>query len=219
MKPILYSYWRSSCSYRVRLVLNYLQQEYEYRPVHLVKNGGEQFLEEFSQMNPKQEVPYYIDQNVQLSESMAICLYLNDTFAEENKKVIPTDTKMKYISISLAEMINSGIQPIQNLKVLKFVKNEYGLDDAGKMAWGKHWIQKGLESFELKLTSLNLSRNFCLGESFSIVDAFLYPQVYNAIRFGVELEQFSNIHRIYQHGMSCDFVIKSIPENQIDAIN
>ncbi|MDA8793161.1 hypothetical protein N9N67_07940, partial [Bacteriovoracaceae bacterium] len=88
-----------------------------------------------------------------------------------------------------------------------------------KMGWGKYWIERGLEAFEYKLNSLNLSRNFCLGDEFSIVDSFLYPQVYNAIRFGIELNQFSNISRIYQHGMSCDYVIKSIPENQIDAIN
>jgi maleylacetoacetate isomerase len=220
MKPILYSYWRSSCSYRVRLALNFFQIDYDYKPVHLVKEGGEQFSSNFSKLNPKNEVPFYIDGEENLSESMSILLYLNDKYSTSEKSLLPHQSSEKYFAISCAEMINTGIQPIQNLKVLKYIQTDLRASDVQKKEWGRYWIDLGFLALEKKLNSRSPQKegSFIFSSGFSLVECFLLPQVYNALRFGVDMEQFPIISKIYESCQGLEYVSKSIPENQIDSV-
>ena len=213
MKPILYSYFRSSCSYRVRIALNILGISYEYRPVHLVKNGGEQLKQDFLQLNPKGEVPFFVDGETSITQSMAIIDYLDHKHGK--RQLFSSSPKMRAKCIELCEIINSGIQPLQNLKVMKTVQQNYALSDAQKMAWSKHWIYEGFKALEPAIA--NCSGTYSLGGLVSAVDCFLVPQVYNANRFGIDMSEFPNIKRVNENCLKLEAFQKAAPENQPDA--
>jgi maleylacetoacetate isomerase len=138
MKPILYSYWRSSCSYRVRIALNIKDIDYEYRAIHLVQNGGEQFTSDYTQLNPKAEVPFFKDQNIELSQSMAIIQYVDQAY--EGDQLFSQNLTEKAVQIQMCEIVNSGIQPLQNLNVMKKIQKDFKLSDPDKMEWSRFWI-------------------------------------------------------------------------------
>ena len=122
-KPILYNYWRSSASWRVRIALNWKGIEYEYVPIHLLKDGGQQYSEDYKKKNPMARVPaLYIDGHT-LAESVAILEYLEETRKE--RPLLPSDPIKRAQVRQLVEIVNSGIQPLQNLPVLARVNDEY----------------------------------------------------------------------------------------------
>lgn len=209
---ILYSYWRSSCSYRVRIALEFLNCSYEYRPIHLVKDGGEQLKQEYKDLNPMAQVPYLIDGDLQLSQSMAILEYLHEKFPEKN--LIPSDPKKAAKVREICEIINSGIQPLQNLSVLKKLVGEFGINEEQKIQWIQQVITKGFQAIEPLLSEAD----FCVGD-FSIADALLIPQVYNAERFELDMEAFPKIRKINNHCKSLNYFEKASPQNQPDAVN
>ena len=141
----LYSYYRSSCSYRVRIGLYLKEIPFDYKAVHLVKSGGEQFQEEFKKINPFSQVPCLRHGEWFLSQSLPILLYLEELKPEP--KLLPENSFQKAKVLSFCEMINSGIQPLQNLSVLSYVEKNISSD---KKQWAKYWIEEGLavcESF------------------------------------------------------------------------
>ncbi|MEE2744426.1 MAG: maleylacetoacetate isomerase [Bdellovibrionota bacterium] len=188
----MYSYFRSSCSYRVRIALHHKGIDYEYRPIHLVKDGGEQRKDDYLALNPKGEVPFLIDGELKLGQSMAILLYLEDKWSE--RPLFPKKVAERAQCIQVCEIINSGIQPIQNLGVMHEVKKRYDLTDEQKMDWSRFWIQRGLDALEKVLGPL--SGKFCLGDNLTAADLFLIPQVYNGKRFGVDLSGLPIISKI-----------------------
>lgn len=212
-KPILYSYFRSSCSYRVRIALNYKGIDYEYRPVHLVKDGGEQLKESYLKLNPKGEVPFYVDGDVGISQSMAILMFLEEKYPE--KKLLPKDPLKRAHCIQLCELINSGIQPIQNLKVLKYLVNELGQEEGVKAKWANYWITEGFISLENFLK--DLSGTYSIGNELSLADCFLVPQVYNAERFKVDMDRFPHIKKINENCLKLECFQKADPANQPDS--
>jgi maleylacetoacetate isomerase len=207
---ILYSYWRSSCSYRVRIALEFLNCSYEYRPIHLVKDGGEQLKEDYQKLNPMAQVPFLVDGNVQLSQSMAILEYLNAKFPE--KRIIPDDHEKAAKVREVCEIINSGIQPLQNLSVLKKLVNDFGASEEQKIDWIKQAITKGFQAIEPLISD----GDFCF-EEFSIADALLVPQVYNAERFQLDMSAFPKIKNINEKCLQLDYFQKAEPSAQIDA--
>ena len=208
-KPTLHGYWRSGCSWRLRIVLNLKGIEYEQKYVHLVK--GEQKSPEHCEMNPAGMVPVLEVNGLTLTESMPICEYLEEAFPD-SKKLLPADPKDKFEVRRLCEIINSGTQPIQNLGILKKVE-EFGGD---KVAWGKSIIEKGLGVFELFLAKTK--GKYCFGDELTLADAFLIPQLYNAGRFGVEVEKlFPNIWEISQTLNQIPEFDKAAADNQEDA--
>jgi len=212
---ILYSYFRSSCSYRVRIALNLKKLKYEYRAVHLIKDGGEQKSEAYKKLNPMGEVPTLIHKGLEINQSMAIVEYLDEVFPEIS--LFPSSAGERAKVRGLCEIVNSGIQPIQNLKVMLRVGELFGLDQQGKADWSHYWIRQGLESFENAIAKN--SGKFCFGDSITAADCFLIPQVYNATRFKVNLAQFTNISKIVQNCQALAAFKNAAPEMQPDATN
>lgn len=202
----LYSYWRSSCSWRVRIALALKDLKYEYVAVHLIKNGGEQRTDEYRALNPMKQVPsLIIDQNT-ITQSMAIVEYLDEKFPGVN--LFPDDLDTKTKVRQACEMINSGTQPIQNLSVLQY------MDEEKRPEWGKYWIQKGLEALELFLEKT--AGKYCIGDEITAADAFLVPQVYNANRFKVDMTKLPIISRIEESLRTHKAFIAAHPSQQPD---
>ena len=142
----LRSYYRSSCSWRVRIALNWKNLNYRVLPVHLVNNGGEQFNFEMRRRNPMREVPVLSDERGDIAQSMAILEYLEEL--EPTPALLPSDPFLRAKTRQLAEVINSGVQPLQNLRVLKHLGKVNGLTQEETRAWAKHWIGEGLNAFQ-----------------------------------------------------------------------
>ncbi|KAL3873633.1 hypothetical protein ACJMK2_036728 [Sinanodonta woodiana] len=185
-KIILYTYFRSSCSWRVRIALALKGIEYESRPVNLIKDGGQQHAEEYKTLNPQEQVPTLVWDGIPITQSMAIMLFIDDI--KPNPPLLPDDPVKKAQALALAELINSGIQPLQNLHVLQKVGEDK------KTEWAHFWINKGLTAFEKMLK--DTAGKYCVGDSITLADIFLVPQVYNAHRFNVDLTQFPLIQKI-----------------------
>lgn len=207
----LYSYYRSSCSYRVRIALNHKNLPFEYVPVHLVKDGGEQLKADFSALNPKNEVPVLVDKNISLTQSTAIFLYL-DRISIENP-LFPKELPFFEKSVELMEIINSGIQPLQNLSVLKKLKADFKVSDEQKIDWIKHFIFKGLKAYQDKLTT---KTKFSLGDEVTAPDMFLIPQLYNAHRFNVDMTELKHLLEIEKNCLTLDSFKKAHPDVQPD---
>lgn len=206
----LYSYWRSSCAYRVRIALHLKELAFDYKPIHLVKSGGEQFKEDFKAMNPFSQVPCLTHNEKSLSQSLPILLYLEELKAKPT--LLPKEPFQKAEILSFCEMINSGIQPLQNLSVLNYVEQK---NQSDKTLWAKHWIAKGLTACEVFLKTR--AKSFCFGEELSLADLFLIPQIYNANRFNIEMEQFPLLKKINELCLTIPAFQKALPENQMDA--
>jgi maleylacetoacetate isomerase len=209
---ILYTYFRSSAAYRVRIALHHKRIPHENKFVHLLKGGGEQFTADFARLNPSQEVPVIVHNGRSLSQSMAIIQYLENV--NPALPLFPQDPFDRAQVVRLCEMVNSGIHPVQNLKVLKELETRFGLDTAGKQAWAKFWIERGLASLEKALESC--AGTYSFGGEFSAADAFLVPQVFGAKRYQVDLIQFPIVKRVYERCLQLPAVRTAHPAHQPD---
>lgn len=212
----LYSYWRSSCSWRVRIALNMKSIKYEYKPVHLLRDGGEQLKDDYSELNPMKQVPTLIIDGMPVSQSGAILQYLEETRPE--KPLLPASPRDRAIVRKLCDIIGTGIQPIQNLAVLKWVMSQYDdqeTKNAKKLEFGCHWITVGFEALERELKKT--AGSFCFGDIVTLADLYLVPQVYNAKRFNVDLTKFPTICRINDALSKIPEFISAEPANQPDA--
>jgi len=184
---VLYSYFRSSCSWRIRVALNLKEIEFETRAVHLLNNGGEQHGDEYKISNPMEQVPTLIIDGQTLTQSMAILEYLEETRPQLNP-LLPADPVLRARVRQISEVINSGIQPVQNLSILQAV----GPDR--KMEWGHSAIDKGFKAVEALLVAS--AGKYCVGDQITYADLCLVPQVYNATRFKVDLTLYPTIVRV-----------------------
>lgn len=213
MSLILYSYFRSSAAYRVRIALNLKNIDYQIRPVHLLKNGGEQFNADYLALNPQGRVPVLVEQDQVLTQSSAIIEYLEEIYPVP--PLLPTDPIARAYVRSLAQMIACDIHPLNNLRVLNYLKNTFNHDQ--KQVWYIHWILEGFAALEMRLQKSDYPGLFCFGDVPSMADAFLIPQVYNALRFDCEMESFPLISAIYHNCMQETAFQNAAPENQPDA--
>ncbi|MFH4977058.1 hypothetical protein AB6A40_003767 [Gnathostoma spinigerum] len=175
-KPILYSYWRSSCSWRVRAALELKGIEYECKTINLVEN--DQVAKEYLRMNPVGYVPTFVHKNAVIFESLAILEYLEEAFPDR-QALLPKDPIGRATVRAIALQIIAGIQPLQNLKVLKTINADYGGPSA-RASWAIRWIERGFEGLEKHLEKT--SGKYCYGDEITIADVCLVPQVYNAKR-------------------------------------
>ena len=208
----LYSYFRSSASYRVRIALHWKRVPFEYIAVHLIKAGGMQNLPDYRVINPMGHVPALVDGDFILAESMAIVQYLEDLHPEP--RLFPRAAQTKARVMQLCEVINSGIQPLQNLKVGRALEVRYGLTKAASDEFTTHWIQEGLRSFE-KLLASSAGR-FAVGDEVTAVDAFVVPQCYAARRFQVKVEEFPHLLRVDANASALEAFQLAHPERQPD---
>ncbi|GFT36225.1 maleylacetoacetate isomerase [Nephila pilipes] len=186
-RPILYSYFRSSCSWRVRIALAYKEIDYEYKAVNLLT--GEQLSDAFKKLNPSAYVPVLVDKGNAISSSNAILEYLEETVP--SPALLPADPVARAQVRAIADSIVASIQPLQNMKVLQYVNKELGKD---AKLWGKHWVESGFKSLERILEETH--GTFCVGEEITLADVCLVPQVFNASRFDVDMAPFPLISEI-----------------------
>ncbi|HMI85569.1 MAG TPA: maleylacetoacetate isomerase [Polyangiaceae bacterium] len=212
MKLVLYHYWRSSSSWRVRFALQHKALAYESKFVNLLKS--EQLGDAHKQVSPMGVVPCLLIDGRPLTESMAICEYLEEVVPE--RPLLPRDPWQRAYVRQIAEHINAGIQPLQNLIVLERVSP----DPEPRKAWVKFFNERGLQALEAMLEGMEkagISGRYAVGDELTLADVFLVPQVFTALRFEVSLEPFPRAARIYQTCMQLDAAIASSPSKQPDA--
>ncbi|KAM4624872.1 maleylacetoacetate isomerase isoform 1-T1 [Polymixia lowei] len=204
-KPILHGYFRSSCSWRVRIAFALKGIEYEQVPVNLIKDGGQQLTDQYKALNPMQQVPAVEIDGITLSQSLAVIQYIEET--RPGPRLLPTDPKRRAQVRMICDLIASGIQPLQNLYVIQKIGAE-------KVQWAQHFIERGFQALEpiLKETA----GTYCVGDEISMADICLVPQVYNAERFKVDVGQYPTIRRLNQTLQEIEAFKVSHPSSQPD---
>jgi maleylacetoacetate isomerase len=211
----LYSYWRSSAAYRVRIALNLKALPYEIVPVHLLANGGEHHGDSFRQVNPQELVPVLMHGQRAIRQSMAIIEYLEETWP--TNPVMPATARDRARVRSLAQLVACEVHPLNNLRVLQFFEQEWNVPQPEREAWVRHWTGSGLAAFEQMLADNPSTGDFCDGEMPTLADCTLIPQVYNAQRFGIDLSPYPTLLRINAHCLTLAAFDAARPENQPDA--
>jgi maleylacetoacetate isomerase len=206
-KPKLFSYWRSSCSWRVRIALALKDVDYDTEAVHLIKDGGQQRAQEFKDKNPMSQIPVLQYEGVNLTQSLAIINFLEEMHPKPS--LLPHDPFKRAQARAIAETIASGIQPLQNSSsVLQRIGDEK------KMEWAHDMIQKGMAAVEAMLEKT--AGTYCVGDEVSIADLCLIPQIYNAQRFKVDLKPFPNLMKVNKNCEELDAFKKAHPNVQPD---
>lgn len=211
----LYTYWRSSSSYRVRIALNLKGIDYQSVPVHLVRDGGEQLTAEYRKINPQQLIPVLIDGDIVLRQSLAIIEYLEETHPKP--ALLPADPAGRARVRAIAQLIADEMQPLNNLGVLRYLKQDAGLEQAAIDGWYHHWIRRGFDALETILASASDRGPFCHGDQPGMADACLVPQVYNALRYGCDLSAYPTLVAIDERCLELEAFSRAAPEAQPDA--
>ena len=211
----LYSYWRSSAAYRVRIALNLKGLSYQTIPVHLIKNGGEQLSDAYRAINPQGLVPVLLHQDHVLTQSLAICEYLDECFGQY--PLLPADSLQRARVRSLALQVACEIHPINNLRVQKYLKGQCG-DTLDTVEWMSHWMTEGFASIEQQLKNDSDGNSGYYRDRPGLFECFLVPQVYNAERYGTNMSVFPVISKIVTQCRELPAFIDAAPENQPDAV-
>ncbi|KAK4803637.1 hypothetical protein SAY86_003454 [Trapa natans] len=210
-KLILYSYWQSSCSWRVRFALNLKGLAYEYRAVNLPK--GEQFSAEFERLNPLHYVPVLIDGDVVVSDSFAILLYLDEKYPQ--KTLLPTDSQLRALNFQVASIVSCSIQPLHMQSMLNELVEIVGQQES--FSWALSSIRKGFQALEKLLN--NYASKYATGEVICLADVFLAPQIAVAVaRFHIDLGEFPGLVRVYESYQALPEFQASSPQRQPDAV-
>jgi maleylacetoacetate isomerase len=208
---VLYNYFRSSASYRVRIALHQKNLSFEYKAVHLLNNGGEQNSADYKALNPAAEVPTLIHGERALSQSMAILQYLDESFPQH--LMFPKDCFAKAKVIQFCEGINCT-QPYQNLRTLQYLERELQITEAQKNKWLQEWLGRNLESSEKILQST--AGQFCFGDQVTAADVFLIPQLVTAQRFQIDFSGYANLSKVFKNCNQQEAFIKAHPFRQVD---
>ena len=211
----LFSYWRSSAAYRVRIGLNLKGLAYEIAPVHLLRGGGEQHSAEFREANPQGLVPVLQHGQRVLRQSVAILEYLDEVWPQP--ALLPATARERQRVRALAQLVACDIHPLNNLRVLQYFEHEWHVPQPEREEWVRHWIAEGLSAFETMLADNPSTSMFCDGHAPSIADCCLIPQLYNARRFGMDLAAYPTIRRIEAACLALPAFAAARPENQPDA--
>ncbi|EOR09370.1 maleylacetoacetate isomerase [Acinetobacter tandoii] len=208
----LYSYFRSSAAFRVRIALNLKGLSYDTQAVHLLKQGGEQHSAEYAAINPSELVPTLLDQQYVLTQSLSILEYLEEAYPKT--ALLPQNLQQRAQIRAFAQYIACEIHPLNNLRVLQYLEQTLAVSNSKKTAWYQHWIKLGFHSLEQQLQ--HSDGKYCFGEQASFADCCLIPQVYNAKRFQIDLTEYPKIQSIYTHCMQLAAFQQAAPEQQAD---
>ena len=190
----LYTYFRSSAAYRVRIGLNLKGLAYEAVPVHLLNKGGEHLQAAYRALNPSALLPSLQDGDATITQSLAILEYLEETHPAV--PLLPADPLDRARVRALALIIACDIHPLNNLRVLRYLKKDMGVSDEVKNTWYRHWVSEGLASLEAHLAGDVRTGVFCHGDAPTLADCCLVPQVFNAQRFDVDMTPYPTVMRI-----------------------
>ncbi|SAL25541.1 maleylacetoacetate isomerase [Caballeronia choica] len=211
----LYSYFRSSAAYRVRIALNLKGLDYEYAPVHLLRDGGQQLKPEYRALNPDGIVPTLVDGDEVLNQSLAIIEYLEETHPEP--PLLPRAPTDRAFVRAIALQVACEIHPLDNLRVLKYLKHQVKTPEDVKDAWYAHWVEMGFTSLEKRLAGDPRVGALCFGDTPTVADLCLVPQVFNARRFKIDMSRFPTLERIADHADQIDAFQRAAPAQQPDA--
>lgn len=189
-----HGYFRSSAAYRCRIAFNLKGVSYDFVSVHLRRGGGEQKQDSYKAVNPQGLVPSVEVDGLVLTQSLAIIEWLDDTYPEP--QLLPADKDLRARVRSVAQVIACDIHPLQNLRVLEYIKGEFGQDQAAADAWCRHWISDGLTACERLLARESASSLFAFGDVPGLADICLVPQLFSAERFGVDLAALPRLRAI-----------------------
>ena len=211
----LYDYFRSSAAYRVRIGLNLKGLAYESIPVHLTRGGGEQLQPAFRAVNPGALVPALQDGEAVITQSLAILEYLDET--HPMAPLMPRDALGRARVRALALSIACDIHPLDNLRVLRFLVNEMKVSEDDKNRWYRHWVETGLAAVERQLAGSATTGRFCFGDTPTLADCVLVPQIFNAHRMDCRLDHVPTVMRVFGECMTLDAVLQSQPSACPDA--
>jgi len=211
----LYTFFRSSASYRVRIALNLKAIGCEQAPIHLRRGGGEQLMPAYTAINPQALVPALEDGGRILTQSLAIMEYLEET--HPNPPLLPKDPADRALVRSMALVIACEVHPIQNLRVLNYVKATYNQTDEQVNKWAQHWIDLGLAALQEMIVAQPKRGKFCFGDAPTLADVCLIPQLGNARRYGCDLSKYPTILEIEKNCSAIPAFVNAAPEKQPDA--
>jgi maleylacetoacetate isomerase/maleylpyruvate isomerase len=205
----LYSYWRSSAAYRVRIALNVKELEHEIIPVSLAPGVAEHRSESYRAKNPQMLIPFFEDDNVKISQSMAILEYLEEAYP--SICLLPRSEPLRSQVRAFCNLIACDIHPLNNLRVMSYIKSEFGADPTED--WYAHWVIEGFRAAEV----LASDGPFVFGDALTLADAVLVPQMYNARRFNVPLDEFPKLVSSVARCNQLSAFQNAAPEAQSDA--
>lgn len=211
----LYTYWRSSAAYRVRIGLNLKGLAHTLVPVHLVRDGGQQHAADYVALNPQHLVPTLQHGPIVVRQSMAILEYLDEVFPAA--PLLPAAAPARARVRALAQVVACDIHPLNNLRVMQYLEQVLEEPAAPRQAWTQHWMVEGFAALEALLAGSPDTGRFCHGDAPGLADCCLVPQLYNAHRFGVDLAPYPTLARIEQACLALDAFDRARPESQPDA--
>jgi maleylacetoacetate isomerase len=212
----LYGYWRSSAAYRVRIALELKGLTYENRPVHLVRDGGQQHSEDYRRMNPQELVPTLKHGQRVITQSLAIIEYLDEIWPD-GPPLLPAVPRDRAHARAMSLQLACDVHPLGNLRVLQYLESEYAMPQVERENWVRHWIEVGFHALEAMLTQSPNTGTYCMGDSPGLVDICLVPQVYNAHRWRASMDPYPTIRRIHEACQALPAFRAAAPEAQQDA--
>lgn len=212
----LYTYFRSSAAYRVRITLNLKGVAYRPEFVHLLRGGGEQRQPAYLKLNPQGLVPTLVDGGEVITQSLAIIAYLDEIYPQP--PLLPDNPKARAYVRSLAQTVACDIHPLNNLRVRQYLGEHPGCSDADWQNWYGHWIREGFKALETALAAHPSSGQCCYGDSPTLADICLIPQVFNALRFNCDLSSYPFLQRIYRYCTGLEAFWRAAPERQPDSL-
>lgn len=207
---VLYNYFRSSTSYRVRIALHLKNLSFEYLPINLLK--GEQHSIEYRKINPLGGVPTLVHESKIIPESFAIIEYLEEIFPES--PLLPHDAYLRARVRQFCEVINSFMHPMGNLKTLQYLERNHAYTQEQKEQWVQHWAHQGLEVLEKTLQEF--AQTYCFGNTVTMADIFLIPQILTCQRFKVDMTNYPTLLKINENCLKLESFKKAHPFRQID---
>jgi maleylacetoacetate isomerase len=211
----LYTYWRSSAAYRVRIALELKGLSYESVPKHLLRDGGEQRRADYLELNPQGLIPGFEDDGFFLGQSLAICEYLEEICPAP--PLLPDDPRGRATVRSMALAVACDIHPLNNLRVQQYLRDELGQGEEAVARWTRHWLSRGFTALEGLVARHSGDGRHCFGTAVTLADACLVPQMYNARRARVDLSPFPRLVVVAAHLESLPAFAAARPEAQPDA--
>jgi len=206
----LYDYYRSTASYRVRIALTIKNISYEKIPIHLVNNGGEQHSADYLALNPQGLVPTLNENGHIISQSLAIIEYLEEICP--TPALLPANPFARAQVRSLALSVACDIHPLNNLRVLKRLREQFDANEDQVISWYHHWLKEGFDAFERRLETTPHKHPFCYGTEVSLADICLIPQIYNAKRFDFSMARYPLINEIEAHCLTLPAFKNTAPD-------
>lgn len=211
----LHTYWRSSAAYRVRIALAVKGLEYQSVPRHLLRGGGEQRSPDYLALNPQGLVPALEHDGHVVTQSLAICEYLDEVFPQP--PLLPADPRGRAAVRAMALAIACDIHPLNNLSVLQYLRGELGQGDEAVTRWMSHWIDRGFGALEQLIARHSADGRYCYGATVTLADVFLVPQVANSRRVQLDLAPYPRLAAVARHLESLPAFAAARPEVQPDA--